>query len=267
MGDLVTPPTAEELKALPFLFGKNAPKRDMRTLLMDNYGSTSHISFPQTCAWERDIPNDPLGNDEVGDCAEAAPGHAIQNMTRVSHYLTPTQVTKQQVVGAYSTITGYNPSDPSTDQGSNMLDVCKFLQKTGLAGWKFDGYAQLNTQNVDQVKAAVFNFGWVYFGIVVPKSIVAAIQAGRIPQNWNYSSKDRETNNGHALGGFGYGRAGLAFNSWGNWYHMDWNFWLNWVDEAYVLYSKAWLKASGITPSGLDLTAMDNDINLVTQVN
>jgi len=229
-----------------------------------NYGITSNIAFPQKLAWERkEIDTDPLGNDEVGDCTIAAPGHAIQNMTMVANWSRPTQVTKDMCVKAYSDVTGYKPSDPSTDQGANMTDVCAYLKTTGLAGFTFDGWVALDHTNVDQIKAANFIFGWVYFGISVPDKLADALN-GPVPPVWNYKLfGSNPSGEGHALGMFGHGKYGLAFNSWGLWLHMDWDFWLANVDEAYALVSKAWLKQSGISPSGFDYESLLNDLQHV----
>lgn len=271
MGTSIIQPTPQQI----FKFGRNKiPIREMKTLQFGNFGSASTIAYPQRKAWERNISKDPLGNDLVGDCAEAAPGHGIQNMTMVANYGSPTQVTKVQVIKAYSDITGYDPSKTDangynpTDQGSNMLDVCKYLQTTGLAGFKFDGYIALNPQNISEIQAAIYIFGWVYAGIVVPQSLANQLNNGTVPDNWNYIKGDQESDEGHALSFFGYGRAGFAFNSWGTWYHMDIPFWLNWVNEVYALVSKAWLKQSGISPSGFDLQGLLRELPLVaSQVN
>jgi len=248
-----------------FKFGKNAPVREMKTLHFENYGTATGIPFPPKKAWERNISTDPLGNDLVGDCAEAAPGHAIQNLSMVAHAGSPTQVTREQVVKAYSDITGYNPDDQSTDQGSNMLDVCKYLKKTGIAGVTFDGYVALNPQNIDQIHAACFVFGWVYFGISVPVGLANLLNSGQEPPaNWNFKELGgKPSGEGHALAMFGYGRFGKQFNSWGTGYHMDNDFWLANVDEAYALVSSLWIKQNGRSPSGFDYQGLLNDLTLV----
>ena len=247
-----------------YMFGKNKPRHSLKTLLMSNYADAGHLAFPAKQAWERrEISTDPLGNDMVGDCAEAAPARAIMNMTMVAKWTTPTVITAPQVVQAYSDITGYDSAKPETDQGSNMLDVCQYLKTKGMGGFTFDGYVKLDHSNIDQIRACIYIFGWVYGGIVLPKNLAQAISGGNVPANWDYDPSDGLSNEGHAISLFGYGRYGFALNSWGMWLHMDNDFWLNYVDEAYALVSKAWLKQSGISPSGFDYAGLLADLSRV----
>ena len=61
-----------------------------------------------------------MGNDTVGDCTCAGAGHALGLWTGNAGDLVT--LTREQVLAMYSAITGYNPSDPSTDQGANEVD-------------------------------------------------------------------------------------------------------------------------------------------------
>ena len=80
-----------------------------------------------------------LGNDTVGDCTCAAAGHADQIAETYGAKKKP-DVTPEAVLAAYSAITGYDPSDPNSDTGANMLDVLRYWQKTGIAGEKITAY-------------------------------------------------------------------------------------------------------------------------------
>jgi len=62
-----------------------------------------------------------LGNDAVGDCTIADCGH--QEMLRTANVGAITIPTTEQVLTLYSAITGYNPSDPNSDQGADELTV------------------------------------------------------------------------------------------------------------------------------------------------
>ena len=252
-------------KVISYKFGKKAPKRSLRTLHFGNYGVASKIPFPQKVAWERaEISSDALGNMEYGDCAEAAPARAIMNMTMVANWTKPTVIVTAQVLKAYADITGFDPAKPETDAGTNMLDVCSYMKYTGIADFTFDGYVQLDTQNIDQIRAAIWTFGWVYAGMNVPTKLIASLNRGTVPDVWRFDELGADVSGeGHAIGMFGYGRYGMGFNSWGQWLHMDNDFWLNNVDEAYAFVSKAWLKQSGVSPSGFDYQGLLNDLQLV----
>lgn len=56
----------------------------------------------------------------------------------------------------------------------------------------------------------------------------------------------------------------LTCITWGQPKKMSWAWFVKYCSEAYALVSKDWLNASGISPSGFDLTALENDLTLVT---
>lgn len=234
----------------------------MKTLALGNYMNASKAAFPPVHAWERPIVYGTMLNDLIGDCAVAAPGHIVQNWKAVADASHPALVSDTQIIEAYSAITGYVEGNPATDNGSNMLDVLNYWKKTGIAGTKIDGFTSIDPQNIDQVKAAIYIFGAVYTGIMVPYSVVDSLNSGVGNRHWHYVQGDKPANQGHAVAHFGYGRSGNTCVSWGEFYTFDWDFWLHWVDEAYVVVSNDWLKASGITPSGLDYQALLNDLTM-----
>src|SRR5215469_7565963 len=90
--------------------GKQVARHDPRTLLLASYLTpqlpTPPASFDLTGkvkAWGM------MDNDQIGDCTCAAAGHLIMEWTANAgrKVFTPSD---QQIVGAYSAITGYNPA-------------------------------------------------------------------------------------------------------------------------------------------------------------
>src|ERR1700730_16198810 len=67
------------------------------------------------------------GNDRLSDCACAAPGHMMEVFTDQVDGSART-LSDNDIIALYET-QGYNPADPSTDQGCNMLDVLKAWRK------------------------------------------------------------------------------------------------------------------------------------------
>ena len=102
-------------------FGKKAQRKRIRkALALSNYMNMSAMAYPAVKAWERPIAYGMLGNDAVGDCTIAGHYHLRMNMQAVANAGTPLVVTTEQALADYSAATGYNPADPSTDQGANM---------------------------------------------------------------------------------------------------------------------------------------------------
>ena len=55
----------------------------------------------------------------------------------------------------------------------------------------------------------------------------------------------------------------LTCITWGTVKHMTWAWFEKYCSEAYALVSKEWLKASGVSPSGFDLAALEADLKIV----
>src|SRR5262249_31150131 len=87
-----------------------------------------------------------MANDRLGDCTLAAVGHCIEQWTAVAmgH---PIVMTDEEVIAAYSAIAGYDPADPSSDQGAVELDVLKYWRKHGM---------KTPSQNCDKLAAVAF---------------------------------------------------------------------------------------------------------------
>lgn len=239
---------------MPLKFGKKPAKRSRKTLFLANYLHTSAIAYPAVKAWERPIDYGMLGNDSVGDCTIAGFYHLRMNMQAVANAGTPLVVTTAEALADYSAITGYNGT-PATDNGANCIDVLNwYRQKSTIAG-----YVALDQGNIEQVKIGTYLFGGAYIGFNVPLSMVNQLNSGQDP-DWSYSPDDTASGEGHCVTPVGYGRDGLAVISWGKVYRTSWDFWNAWVDEAFCIVSKDWIKRSGVSPTGLDLNGLLADM-------
>ncbi len=238
-----------------FKFGKKAARRSRKTLALSNYLHMGAMAYPPVQAWERPIDLGMLGNDSVGDCTIAGFYHLRMIQRSVAQAGNPLVVSTEQALADYSTITGYNPNDPSTDQGANCIDVLNYYRSKGV----IPGYVSLDQNNVDQIQAANYIFGGLYIGFQVPQSTVDELNAG-IDPTFNFVANDKPSGEGHCVDPCGHGRAGYAFASWGKYYRASWDYWMAWVDEAYAVVAPDWIKASGVSPSALDLNGLLADM-------
>ena len=236
-------------------FGKLPARHNLGTLALSNYTKMSALAFPPVKAWERPIELGMLGNDEVGDCTVAGFYHMLMTQRSVAQAGNPLIVTTPQALADYSAITGYDPTTGSNDNGALCADVLTYFQNKDM----ILGKASVDFHNTDMVKAAIYTFGCLYTGFTVPQSTVNELQHG-IDPTFNFIPNDTRTNEGHCVNFVGYGRSGAAFDSWGKVYHMGWDYLLQWFDEAYVVVTPDWIKASGKSPSGLDLTGLVADM-------
>jgi hypothetical protein len=210
--------------------------------------------------WENAVPPASwgmLGNDTYGDCAEAMAGHfVISTSFNAGHQLAPTL---QQVLDFYTAVTGFNPSDPSTDQGTVLSDM--------FAVWKNDGFpvTDVATGNVvvhkilgavscditswPQLRWVTDTFGGILKGIKCPKSALDNTT------DWAYDPSS-PIEGGHAILGDSQGGQGDKNISWGLVIPTSKEFELNLLDEAWAVVTDSWLNAVGTSPSGLDLNGL-----------
>lgn len=237
--------------------GKLPKKTDPRTLRLARY-AVSGWAPPAAADWERPTDWGMLGNDTVGDCTCAAAGHAIQEWT--ADTASEAAVTTAQVLAAYSAVTGYTPTDPSTDQGAVCLDVLNYWRKTGIAGHRIGAFAELNVGDEDEIRAAVDLFGLIYVGAALPATAEAELDDGA---PWASTAGTPGGWGGHCFIVGAYDVDGLTCITWGQRQRMTWEWFAKYVDEAYAVLSPDWLGPKG-APNGFDLAALQTDLSAVT---
>lgn len=243
-----------------YKLGKLPAKRPVGVVALSDFldkASTWPEVPPQ--GWEAAVnPTDwgMLGNDSVGDCSIAGLMHLIQAQS--ANAGTPLQGTTPQALALYSAITGYNPDDPSTDQGAVLSDVLAYVQKNGVEMRGADGstttvevvgYAALDITSVAQLRYATYLFGGTYLGIQCPE------QCEEDLENWNFAA-GLPIAGGHCIVRAGEGSAGGKIVSWGQVIPFSNDFWTGYGDEAWCVITKAWLNAQGKSPTGLDLDGL-----------
>ena len=236
--------------------GKKPPRHDPRTLQFAKYLTDWTPDTPSQAHWGNHLPFTMLGNDQYGDCVEAGYAHQVQVWCdRAGHPFAPTE---QETLGAYSAITGFSPDDPSTDQGTDMLTACGYWKSTGLAGHTVDAYLAIQPSETVFIKDAIAFYGGCYIGLAMPVSA-----QGQVGSLWTVTTgPDAEAGSwgGHAVNLTGYDADTLWCTTWGALQAMTWEWLTAYLDEAFVLLSRDWLRASGQSPSGLAWGALQADL-------
>ena len=187
---------------------------------------------PASCDWQSDSITWPMyANDTVGDCTCAGVGHMVNQLT---FYGSGTEVmpTEASVLGMYSAITGYTPSDSNSDTGAYCQDVLGYWRKTGLEGHKIVAYASLDVSNLTEVKQAISVFGTVYVGMLFPDSAMNQFDNGEV---WDVVRGTRKPKDGHCVIVGAYGNRKFGLVTWGQETEMTEAFWRAYVDEAWVV--------------------------------
>ncbi len=234
--------------------GKLPKKENPRTLTLAKYVTLPVV--PHAFAWEYNLDAwGMMGNDQIGDCTCACAGHMLMEWTsRTYGTVTPTD---QQIIAAYSAITGYVPGNESTDNGAAITDVLAYWQNTGIASHKILGWAAIDVSNVANLKAAVALFGAIDIGFNVPQSAMDAFGKG---QPWN-DTTDTNIVGGHSVPVMGYGGLGCTCITWGQRQQMSWAFFSAYCDEAYACITEDFITRAQVTPVfGLNLAALQADL-------
>ena len=122
-------------------------------------------------------------NDEIGDCAIAGSieeirlANALQGVT--------VNFTDQTAVENYHNITGYNPDDPDSDQGTDVHELYEYRQTEGIVDadgnrHKIVAYAGLTPNDPDEMLVALaagFDIGAL--GFQVPEYAQDQFEAGQ----------------------------------------------------------------------------------------
>lgn len=249
-------PTPGRLGRLP-----NDPTKPR--LLLGKHLRGSLPPNPATVDWLSKIPSWPMYlNDRIGDCVFAALGHMIMALSTYGHGTTIT-VTDADILKGYEDVTGYNPNDPATDQGTVIQDALDYWRKTGIAGHKILAFAEVDPQNQAEVDAALSLFGTLILGVNLPASAMSQFHRG---QPWTVTKYGGGILGGHALNAGSYTLLPATSKAvtWGVVQEIDNHWWAKYVEEAWVVISPEWLDATGHSPMGLDLQALGDDFTALT---
>jgi len=239
--------------------GKQPPKIDLRTLRLARYLTSNLPTPPPSCDWTNGQSDwGMMLNDNLGDCTIAAVAHAIQVWTLViNQQITVSDDVVQQY---YETWDGYNPADPSTDQGGVEVDVLNNWRASSFAGHKLLAYADPDPRNILHVKQSIALFGGVYIGISLPVS-------AQNQEVWDaVDGPDGEPGSwgGHAVFVAAYDADTLTCITWGAPKKMTWAFWHKYCDESHALLSPDFMTQNGQFPSGFDLAQLQADLEVIT---
>ena len=247
---------------MTLMLGKLPPKVDARSLKLANYLEPAKLpSLLPAVNWSNACvqPFNMDGNDRIGDCVCASLANFIQVITANAdgEFIVP----EADVLAMYEQVGHYVPGDPSTDNGATELDGMNYLRQTGLGGVKADAFADVNYQNLDEVKMATMLFGGCYIGITVCQGDMDAFQAGN---PWDTTYTPGNALGGHAVAILDYDADGGNLYTWTKLQRFTWDWFKQRVDESHALVMYAWVSSVGTAPSGLNLQQLEADVTQVS---
>lgn len=114
-----------------------------------------------------------LANDRYGSCVFSGAGHETMLWNREASRAVP--FTDSAVLSDYTAVTGFNPADPSSDQGTDMAVAASYRRKTGVvdangARHQVAAYLAITPGDKTALKQAIYRFSVVGIGIQFPAS-------------------------------------------------------------------------------------------------
>lgn len=205
-----------------------------------------------------------LGNDEYGDCAWAGMAHLL--MANAAYTAAgAVSFTTDGVLKAYAEATGFDPKDPSTDQGTVLQDALNFMVKHGMVDadgkvHKILAFAQVNVADANEVDRAHQLFGATYNGFSVYRFAMDEFRAGRPWTEHVYNRGPLE--GGHCVPTMKTNVSSESRTSvtWGKPQMIGRKFWEHYFSEAWVAITPEWVDLAGKSPSGLDLQGLLDEV-------
>jgi hypothetical protein len=245
--------------------GKQPRKQDDRTLSLAKYLKPALPRVPLSIQWAAGMSNfGMMANDAIGDCTAAAAGHMLQVWTAKESGAEVT-LPDDQIVAAYSTVSGYDPATGANDNGAAILDVLNYWRKTGIGGHKIEAFVEVAPRNTGHIRAAIDLFGGIDIGLQLPA--IAQDEVGslwRVPPAGPIGDAAPGTWGGHSVTVCGYDVHGLTCITWGQLQKMTWLFFMTYCDEAYGILAPEWTARLGKNPLGFNVAQLQQDLQLVT---
>lgn len=243
--------------------GKRPARRDSVKLKLANYIDKSVLPKPPASfgheqgvqAWSM------LGNDQYGDCVFAGGAHETMLWSTVGGK--PAQFSDHSVLSDYAKVTGFDPSRPETDQGTDMQEAASYRRKTGLLDahghrHRIAAYVAITPGDLHEHLVALYLFGSVGIGIEFPASAVDQVNAGK---PWTVRSRS-PIEGGHYIPLVARRSSRFRCVTWGMVQPMSDGFFRKYNDESIAYVSEEML-VGGKSPEGFDAATLLRDLKAI----
>lgn len=241
--------------------GKQVATHDKRDLLFTQFATYADLPKPPSRFGYGNAVSDwgMLGNDRYGDCVLAGAAHETMLFAETTKGVSGMpRFTDERVLGDYAAVTGFDPRDPATDQGTLVRDALNYRRKTGVVDsigqrHKIAGYVALEPGNWEQLMQAVYIGLAVGIGIEFPESAMTQFNNGQV---WSVVAGAR-IEGGHYIPVTGRTSLdNIGVLTWGRRQGMTRAFYTRYCDEAWGLVPLDGLRAGGANVRGFDTTAL-----------
>jgi hypothetical protein len=216
----------------PFVFGRKAPllrtapsfvpplKALPRATVLDHNAikDAAQTLHPIYRA-EEDI----LGNDAVGNCADAAMFHiaAILQALKGGVWRLPTATDALQLYSK-TTTPPFNIQTHANDNGSDLGQVMAYVEKYGAyrdGSFKITSPVAVDATNPASVKAALDKHRCLYMGACLADTWIP--KGPLVARVWDVAG-DPDQEDGHCTAAYGYNDQGVQIMTWGQFVTVTW---------------------------------------------
>jgi hypothetical protein len=221
----------------------------------------SHIGF----SWGM------LANDQLGDCGEAMVLHAIEAFHLDAGTPVPA-FTDQDAIALYSQAAGYDPADPSTDQGTDNAQLVQSWQSPGVtcaadsSTHTIAGSLFVDPANVVEAQIAIWEFVVLFRAIALPAAVEGANGQWTLPADLSAPDAQPGSYGGHDVPYLSYDGARYRTITWGQEWLVDVDFDQYYAEQGFVVVTREMLNRSGISPSGVNWSRLNADLAALPSV-
>lgn len=225
--------------------------------------SLSLMQPPPREDWYAKAPadGDELGNDSYGNCVEVADYQLIR-LHRANAWGDSWKPTTDMTLARYAYLTGFDPAtgqpDDGTDTAQDLTDWCQHGIRLDSQNLDVPFWSVVDPQNDTEVNLAIAHCGGVLLTLLLPaaaQDLTTWSQAPGTGDAWRPGSWGP-----HRVLSGKYDGQTRTVRTWGRDLDLHPTFWRNYVAAVDVLLSRQWLQATGLAPSNLDWSALQEDM-------
>jgi hypothetical protein len=244
---------------MPLKLGKLPARPGAVKFRFANYVDRSTLPVPPKQFGHEGLISDygMLGNADYGDCVWAGAAH--ETMLWCAEADTHTIFNDEAVLSDYSAVTGFNPADPSTDNGTDMEAAAAYRRRVGIVDangnrHQIGAYLAIEPGNIEDLRLACYIFGAVGIGIEFPASAMDQFNRGK---GWSIV-RGSPIEGGHYTPIVAK-RTHFELVTWGKVISATNGFLAKYMDEA-ICYVSAEMLTDGKSLEGFDVDTLNRDL-------
>lgn len=239
---------------MPLRLGKLPARKGAITFGIGQFFERSELPKPPMRIGHEKIgmPWGMFANDKHSCCVFSGAAHEHMIWTHEGGATVP--FNDAGVLADYAAVTGFDPTNPDSDRGTDMEMAAAYRRKTGVidaAGnrHKIDAYLAPRVGNVDDLALLTYLTGAVGVGLMLPNSAMDQFDG---QQPWVPLAKGGGSAGGHYVTCLGRSTAGMFLVvTWGRIHAMSPTFYERYSDESVGYLSLAILRGK-VSPEGFD---------------